>query len=136
MASEGAGFYPPLHRCRPEVPGGTLGYGEGGPALAAEIVEARASAMDRRATESEFIRAALRHLPSLEAAVSNAMLDLASRAKNVPIYQLSGRTGPLQGAAFWPIWRERPPRIPRPRSNAPNGRAFGPSPWRLRSGTP
>ena len=67
--------------------GGTFGYGEGGSALAAEIVAARAAVMDRRATESEFIRAALLHLPSLEAAVSNAMVDLVSRAKNVPIYR-------------------------------------------------
>jgi galactonate dehydratase len=74
--------------------GGSLGYGEGGPAPAAEIVEARAAAMDRRATESEFIRAALHRLPSLEAAVSNAMLDLVSRAKNVPIYQYLG--GPVR----------------------------------------
>jgi len=74
--------------------GGTLGYGEGGPALAAEIVEARTAAMDRRATESEFIRATLHRLPALEAAVSNAMLDLVSRAKNVPIYQYLG--GPVR----------------------------------------
>ena len=74
--------------------GGAIGYGEGGPALAAEITEARASALDRRATESEFIRAALHRLPALEAAVSNAMLDLVSRAKNVPMYQYLG--GPVR----------------------------------------
>jgi galactonate dehydratase len=74
--------------------GGTSGHGEGGPALAGEIAAARAAVMDRRATESEFIRAALHHLPSLEAAVSNAMLDLVSRAKNVPIYQYLG--GPVR----------------------------------------
>ena len=74
--------------------GGTSGYGEGGPALAAEIVTARIAAMDRRATESEFIRAELRHLPALEAAVNNAMLDLVSRAHNVPIYQYLG--GPVR----------------------------------------
>lgn len=73
---------------------GTSGYGEGGPALAAEIVAARAAAMDRRATDSEFVRAALRHVPAMEAAVSNAMLDLVSRAKNVPIYQYLG--GPVR----------------------------------------
>jgi galactonate dehydratase len=73
---------------------GTSGYGEGGPSLAAEIAEARAAAMDRRATDAEFIRAALRHLPALEAAVGNAMLDLVSRAKNVPIYQYLG--GPVR----------------------------------------
>ena len=74
--------------------GGMSGYGEGGPALAGEIVAARAVAMDRRATESEFIRSALRGTPALEAAVSNAMLDLVSRAKNLPIYQYLG--GPVR----------------------------------------
>jgi len=74
--------------------GGASGYGEGGPASAAEIVAGRAAAMDRRATESEFIRASLAHLPSLEAAVNNAMLDLVSHAKKVPIYQYLG--GPVR----------------------------------------
>jgi len=73
---------------------GIAGYGEGGPAPAAEIVAARAAVMDRRATESEYIRAALRGAPALEAAVNNAMLDLVSRAKNVPIYRYLG--GPVR----------------------------------------
>ena len=38
--------------------GGIVGYGEGGPAPVAEIVAARAAVMDRRVTESEYIRAA------------------------------------------------------------------------------
>ncbi len=73
---------------------GTTGYGEGGPALAAEITAGRTATLGRRATESEFIRAALHHLPALEAAVNNAMLDLVSRAKNLPIYQYLG--GPVR----------------------------------------
>src|SRR6185312_6164135 len=73
---------------------GVSGFGEGGPATAAEIVAARGETVARRATESEFIRSALRHTPALEAAVSNAMLDLVSRAKNVPIYQYLG--GPVR----------------------------------------
>src|SRR5690349_5726598 len=77
--------------------GGVSGYGEGGIATAAEIVAARAVTVDRRATESEFIRSALRRTPSLEAAVNNAMLDLVSRAKNVPIYQYLG--GPVRHKA-------------------------------------
>src|SRR5947207_1933599 len=64
--------------------GGVSGYGEGGPATAAELGAARAATIDRRANESEFIRAALRRTPALEAAVNNAMLDLVSRGKNVP----------------------------------------------------
>ncbi|HKD06062.1 MAG TPA: enolase C-terminal domain-like protein [Bryobacteraceae bacterium] len=79
---------------RVQSQGGTAGYGEGGPAVAAEIAAARDAAIGRRATDSEFIRSALRHTPSLEAAVSNAMLDLVSRAKNVPIYQYLG--GPVR----------------------------------------
>src|SRR5207248_399168 len=67
--------------------GGASGFGEGGPATTSEIVAARAATVDRRATESEFIRSALSRTPALEAAVNNAMLDLVSRAKNVPIYQ-------------------------------------------------
>src|SRR5579871_1056964 len=55
--------------------GGVSGYGEGGPATGSEIASARNAVMGRRATESEFIRAALHRQPALEAAVSNAMLD-------------------------------------------------------------
>lgn len=74
--------------------GGTSGYGEGGPALGPEIAAARAAAIGRRATESEFIRASLDRMPALEAAVNGAMLDLVCRAKNVPIYQYPG--GPVR----------------------------------------
>lgn len=77
--------------------GGASGYGEGGPATGSEIAEARSAVMGRRATESEFIRAALPRLPAMEAAVGNAMLDLVSRAKNVPIYQFLG--GPVRHKA-------------------------------------
>jgi galactonate dehydratase len=66
------------------------GYGEGGPALGAEIGEARAAVMGRRAHESEFIRARLSAIPAMEAAVSNAMLDLVSKSKKLPIYQYLG----------------------------------------------
>jgi len=74
--------------------GGTSGYGEGGPAPSAEIIAARSVTMGRRASESEFIRSALMRTPSLEAAVNNAMLDLVSRAKNLPTYQYLG--GPVR----------------------------------------
>ena len=79
---------------RLQAQGGVSGYGEGGPATAAEIVAARAETVGRRATGSEFIRSALRRTPAHEAAVNNAMLDLVSRAKNVPIYQYLG--GPVR----------------------------------------
>jgi len=44
---------------RLETTGGLVGYGEGGPASAAEILEARTAAVGRRVNETEFIR---RHL--------------------------------------------------------------------------
>src|SRR6185436_11688336 len=69
---------------------GDAGYGEGGPATAAEIVEARAATSGRRATESEFIRARLAQMPAMEAAVNNAMLDLVARSRKIPIYQFLG----------------------------------------------
>ena len=69
---------------------GETGYGEGGPVPAAEIVEARAAILRRRATESEFVRAHLAGIPAIEAAVGNAMLDLLSKSRKVPIYQFLG----------------------------------------------
>jgi galactonate dehydratase len=74
--------------------GGTSGYGEGGATTGSEIIVARNAVMGRRATESEFIRAVLHRQPALEAAISNAMLDLVSRANNLPIYQYLG--GPVR----------------------------------------
>src|SRR5947209_12999729 len=65
-----------------------------GPRRLRKLLLRGAATVDRRATESEFIRSALRRTPALEAAVSNAMLDLVSRAKNVPIYQYLG--GPVR----------------------------------------
>ena len=70
--------------------GGDTGYGEGGPAMAAEITEAKTAVIGRRATESEFIRARLKTIPAMEAAINNAMLDLMSRSKKIPIYQYLG----------------------------------------------
>ena len=70
--------------------GGESGYGEGGPAAGGDVAEARAAVVGRRATESEFIRARLNSSPAMEAAVGNAMLDLVSRAKKLPIYQYLG----------------------------------------------
>jgi len=69
---------------------GAAGYGEGGASSAADLAEARAAVTGHRATESEFIRHRFATLPTMEAAVSNAMLDLVSRAKGVPIYQYLG----------------------------------------------
>src|SRR5436190_7799311 len=69
---------------------GETGYGEGGPVPTAEILEARAALERRRATEFEFVRARLAGIPAMEAAVSNAMLDLVARSRRVPIYQFLG----------------------------------------------
>jgi galactonate dehydratase len=70
--------------------GGVPGYGEGGPAKASDIAEAKAAVTGRRATESEFVRHRLAQLPAMEAAVNNAMLDLAARSAGVPVYQYLG----------------------------------------------
>ena len=82
--------------------GGALGYGEGGPTLGrgnccGSGCRHRPSARRNR----EYIRAALRGSPALEAAVNNAMLDLVSRAKNVPIYRYLGGPVRLQGPPAW-----------------------------------
>jgi galactonate dehydratase len=70
--------------------GGTVGYGEGGAAVATDVAEARAAVVGRRATDAEFIRHRLGSFPAMEAAVNNAMLDMAARAANVPVYQYLG----------------------------------------------
>ncbi len=69
---------------------GQMGYGEGGPSQAADVAEARTVVVGRRATESEFIRHRLAAMPTMEAAVNNALLDLAAKTANVPIYQYLG----------------------------------------------
>jgi galactonate dehydratase len=69
---------------------GNSGYGEGGPASGLEIAEARGAVTGRRATESEFVRSRFAKVPALEAAVSNAMLDLVSRSREIPVYQYFG----------------------------------------------
>jgi len=70
--------------------GGMAGYGEGGPANNAEILEARAAALGRRPNESEYIRHRLAAIPSMEAAVNNAFLDLLGKATSTPVYQFLG----------------------------------------------
>ena len=75
---------------RIECRSGQMGYGEGGPSQAADIAEARTAVVGRRATESEFIRHRLAAMPAMEAAVNNALLDLAAKTANVPIYQYLG----------------------------------------------
>jgi len=67
---------------------GETGYGEGGPAPGPEIADARAAVIGRRASDSEFIRARLNG--PMEAAISNAMLDLVSKSCKLPIYQYLG----------------------------------------------
>lgn len=69
---------------------GHAGYGEGGPVSGPAVAEARGAVGGRRATESEFVRARLAKAPALEAAVSNAMLDLVSRSREIPVYQYLG----------------------------------------------
>jgi len=75
---------------RLETRGGMVGYGEGGPATSAEILEARVAATGRRPNESEYIRHRLTPIPAMEAAVNNAFLDLQGKATNTPVYQFLG----------------------------------------------
>ncbi len=75
---------------RIETRDGLVGYGEGAAASRDEIAEARAAAVGRRPNETEFIRHRLSAIPSMEAAVNNAFLDILARSANVPVYQLAG----------------------------------------------
>src|SRR5579862_8157921 len=75
---------------RVESRGGAVGYGEGGPVRASDIAEAKSAVVGRRATDAEFIRHRLAGIPAMEAAVNGAMLDLAAKSANVPIYQYLG----------------------------------------------
>jgi galactonate dehydratase len=69
---------------------GAIGYGEGGPSVRDDISAAKAAIVGKRATDAEFIRHHLSGTPAMEAAVNNAMLDLAARSANVPVYQFLG----------------------------------------------
>lgn len=75
---------------RLETRGGLVGYGEGGPASASEIGEAKAAAMGRRPNETEFIRHRLATTPAMEAAVNGAFLDLLGKWTKTPVYQVLG----------------------------------------------
>jgi len=75
---------------RLETRGGMVGYGEGGPATAAEIGEAKAAAVGRRPNETEFIRHRLAATPAMEAAVNCAFLDLLGKRTKTPVYQFLG----------------------------------------------
>lgn len=76
---------------------GLTGYGECAPTNASQIAEAKSVTAGRLAFEAEFIRHRLAAEPALEAAVSNAMLDIVSKAAKVPIYQYLG--GPTRNRA-------------------------------------
>jgi len=73
-----------------ESRGGIAGYGEGGAAVSTDVAAAKAAVAGIRATDAELIRHRLAGFPAMEAAVNNAMLDLAARAAAVPVYQYLG----------------------------------------------
>ncbi|MFL6449744.1 MAG: mandelate racemase/muconate lactonizing enzyme family protein [Bryobacteraceae bacterium] len=73
-----------------ESRGGAVGYSECGPSVGSEIAQAKAAIVGKRATDAEFIRHHLASSPGMESAVNNAMLDVAARSANVPIYQFLG----------------------------------------------
>jgi len=75
---------------RLETRGGLVGYGEGGPATAAEMAEAKAAALGRQPNETEYIRHRLAAAPAMEAAVNSAFLDLLGKRTKTPVYQFLG----------------------------------------------
>jgi galactonate dehydratase len=75
---------------RLETRGGLSGYGEGGPARAADILDAKTALSGRTANETEFVRHRLTASPQMEAAVSNAMLDILGKWTKIPVYQFLG----------------------------------------------
>jgi galactonate dehydratase len=75
---------------RVDSQGGLSGYGEGGPAKPAEIAEAKAAITGLKATALEFVRHRFAAMPALEAAISNAQLDLAARSAKLPVYLYLG----------------------------------------------
>lgn len=75
---------------RLETTAGLVGYGEGGPATAADIMEARTAAVGRRANETEYIRHRLAPWPAMEAAVNAAFFDLLGKSTKTPVYQFLG----------------------------------------------
>ena len=73
-----------------ESRGGAAGYGEGGECAREEVLSAKSAIAGKRATDAEWIRHHLSNTPAMEAAVNNAMLDLAARSADVPVYQFLG----------------------------------------------
>ena len=73
---------------------GATGFGEGGPIRAVDFAEAKSSIVGRKATGLEFVRHRFAALPSLEAAIGNALLDVSARVSGVPLYQFLG--GPVR----------------------------------------
>ena len=111
---------------RLETRGGVAGYGEGGPVKGIDLADARPRVLGRRAVENEYFRHIFAASPAIEAAVSNACLDILSRHGKAPLYQFLGgptrfkarvlaRLEGLEPAA----WR---------RSSAREGKASAPSP--------
>ena len=75
---------------RLETRGGVAGYGEGGPVKGVEIAEAKPRILGRRAVEQEYFRHIFAASPAIEAAVSNACLDILARQGKAPLYQFLG----------------------------------------------
>ena len=75
---------------RLETRGGAAGYGEGGPVTGIDLADARPRVLGRRAVETEYFRHLFAASPAIEAAVSNACLDILSRHGKAPLYQFLG----------------------------------------------
>lgn len=73
---------------------GVTGFGEGGPIKSVDFAAAKTLITGRKATSQEFVRSRFATMPSLEAAVNNALLDLSARVTGTPLYQYLG--GPVR----------------------------------------
>lgn len=69
---------------------GVTGYGEGALVTRSEILEAKSIAVGKIPSDGELIRHQLSGIPAMEAAVSNAMLDISAKSAGVPVYQYLG----------------------------------------------
>jgi galactonate dehydratase len=75
---------------RVSTSGGIAGYGETRAVAPAELESARGIVLHRQATEFEVLRPLLSAIPSLQAAVNMALLDIVGKAAKAPVYQVLG----------------------------------------------
>jgi galactonate dehydratase len=91
-----------------ETRGGSVGYGECAGVTAQDLARVSAAVRGREVTQFETVRHQLKNAPAgLMAALNMAMLDVAGRSMNTPVYQVLGgptrfkcrALAPLEGAS-------------------------------------